>query len=648
MKKHILLLFIMFVPMLLNAQSRAGYINAGDESMLKNDGFAAIGYYEQASQYSEDAELYLKKAEAYFSVFDYSRALSNSEKARKESTDSPTKKSASLLTCELLKRSGRINEAINLLVEMNDSSLVKILSELKESLKSFADTAWINIIPLGPSINSGFSEVAPAPLGDSILYYSSMRFPKKGDNNQTVSKILSSKITDNNYGNAVPLADNINSSSYNNANVSISPDGKIMVFCRCKYDENNVLQCDLYESVLKDGKPGNAVKLNSDINASNSTSTQPCISTDVNKGYQLFFASDRKGGEGKLDIYSCFRNANGVYTKPVNAGNKINSSENDITPFLDKNGDTLYYASDRSGGIGGYDLYKVALKNNLPETTSTILPLPFNSGYNDLFYSRSYGRNQQRYLVSNRPPAAKIDGDACCYDIFVINDKAPDTTKREIIAAISPSKGLNDPAFFFHPETPADKVIGQLATLLPLSLYFDNDFPDPKSRKTTTISRYADLLNGYMNRQKEYYSQQRAENDKELINNFFTDSVNGNYQRLSLISNSLKMVFSANSQIKVKLKIEGRASSLADSDYNVILSARRINSLLNYWKEWNQGELMKYVDSGQLQIIEDPSGEKNAAGKVSDDAKDKSRSIYSIDAALQRKIEITEITLTKP
>ena len=98
----------------------------------------------------------------------------------------------------------------------------------------------------------------------------------------------------------------------------------------------------------------------------------------------------------------------------------------------------------------------------------------------------------------------------------------------------------------------------------------------------------------------------------------------------------------------MKLKIEGRASSLADSDYNVILSARRINSLLNYWKEWNQGELMKYVDSGQLQIIEDPSGEKNAAGKVSDDAKDKSRSIYSIDAALQRKIEITEITLTKP
>ncbi len=648
MKKIVILLILFLYPIVNFAQSRAGYINAGDECMVKNDGFSAIGFYEQAAAYSEDADLFLKTAKAYFSVNDYSKALLNSEKARKEATTTEIKKSSILLTGELLKRTGRYKDAISLLKETNDSSLVNEIAELEKSQLAATDTAWINVIPLGPTINSGFSEVAPVAIGDTILYYSSMRFPKKGDINQTVSKILSSTISENDYGNALPLADNINSSSYNNANVSVSPDGKIMVFCRCKYDENNTLQCDLYESILKEGKPGNAVKLNSDINASNSTSTQPCITTDVNKGYQLFFASDRKGGEGKLDIYTCFRNANGVYSKPINVGSKINSAENDITPFLDKNGDTLFFASDRSGGLGGYDLYKVALKNNQPDGFAACLSIPFNSGYNDLYYSNSYGKTQRRYLVSNRPPASKIEGDACCYDIFSIKDKAPDTTKRIIPDIASNTKGLNDPTFFFNPGTPVDRVISQLATLLPLSLYFDNDYPDPKSRKTSTLRRYEDLLSGYMSRQKEYQSQQRAENDKVLINNFFTDSVNGNYQRLSLISNSLKMVFDANPGIKVKLKIEGRASSLADSDYNVILSARRISSLLNYWKEWNQGELMKFVNSGQLILIEDPSGEKNAAGKVSDDAKDKLRSIYSLDAALQRKIEITEITLTKP
>jgi tetratricopeptide (TPR) repeat protein len=648
MKKIVILLILFLYPIVNFAQSRAGYINAGDECMVKNDGFSAIGFYEQAAAYSEDADLFLKTAKAYFSVNDYSKALLNSEKARKEATTTEIKKSSILLTGELLKRTGRYKDAISLLKETNDSSLVNEIAELEKSQLAATDTAWINVIPLGPTINSGFSEVAPVAIGDTILYYSSMRFPKKGDINQTVSKILSSTISENDYGNALPLADNINSSSYNNANVSVSPDGKIMVFCRCKYDENNTLQCDLYESILKEGKPGNAVKLNSDINASNSTSTQPCITTDVNKGYQLFFASDRKGGEGKLDIYSCFRNANGVYSKPINVGSKINSAENDITPFLDKNGDTLFFASDRSGGLGGYDLYKVVLKNNQPDGFAACLSIPFNSGFNDLYYSNSYGKTQRRYLVSNRPPASKIEGDACCYDIFSINDKAPDTTKRIIPDIASNTKGLNDPTFFFNPGTPVDRVISQLATLLPLSLYFDNDYPDPKSRKTSTLRRYEDLLSGYMSRQKEYQSQQRAENDKVLINNFFTDSVNGNYQRLSLISNSLKMVFDANPGIKVKLKIEGRASSLADSDYNVILSARRISSLLNYWKEWNQGELMKFVNSGQLILIEDPSGEKNAAGKVSDDAKDKLRSIYCLDAALQRKIEITEITLTKP
>lgn len=648
MKKLILFLIVLLSVNVLQAQSRAGYISAGDECIQKNDGFAAIGFYEQAAVYSEDADLYLKTANAYFMVSDYSRAIFNSEKARKETTDPTIKKSATLLGGELLKRTGRYSDAIALLKETNDSSYNSTIAELEKSKAAAADTAWINVLPLGSSINSGFSEVAPVSLGDSILYFSSMRFASKGDKSQITSKILASRITEGNFGNPQPLAESINSASYNNANLSVSPDGKVMVFCRCKYNDNNLLQCALYESVLKDGKLGNAVKLNSDINVANSTSTQPCISTDITKGYQLFFTSDRKGGEGKLDIYSCFRNANGTYSKPTNAGKKVNTAENEITPFIDKIGDSLYFSSDRSGGLGGYDLYKIAIKNNEVASNSDLLSIPYNSGYNDLYYSHSYSKTQMRFLVSNRPPAAKIDGDACCYDIFSISDKAPDTTKQNQIAQINPRNGLNDPAFIFNPETPADQVISQLATLLPLSLYFDNDYPDPKSRKTTTFSRYEDLLAHYIGRQNEYLNQQRLENDKLLINNFFKDSVNGNYQRLALISNSLKMLFSANSQIKVKLKIEGRASSLAESDYNVILSARRISSLLNYWREWNGGELMRHVESGQLFLIEDPAGEKNAAGKVSDDAKDKSRSIYSIDAALQRKIEITEITLTKP
>ncbi len=648
MKKILLLLILLFSVVANYAQSRAGYINAGDECIIKNDGFSAIGFYEQAAAYTEDAELFLKKANAYFSVNNYSRALLNSEKARKNTIDKGTHQSATILSSELLKRTGRYSDAIDILKAENDSTFNERVTELEKSKKQSSDSAWINVIPLDASINSGFSEVAPIAIDDSILYFSSMRFPKKGDGAQTTSKILSSIITNNNYGTAIPLADNINSAAYNNANISVSPDGKIMVFCRCKYNDKNVLECDLFESVLNEGKPGNAVKLNSEINAANSTSTQPCITTDITKGYQLFFSSDRNGGQGKLDIYSCYRNANGVYSKPKNVGNTINSSDNEITPFLDKNGDTLFFSSDRSGGLGGYDLYKIAVRNAEPIGQAICLSFPFNTGYNDLYYSHSYGKSSRRYLVSNRPPAAKIEGDACCYDIFSIADKALDTTKQDKIDPIIPRNGLDDPKFDFNTETPADSVIRQLSTLLPLSLYFDNDYPDPKSKKSSTISQYEDLFNNYLGKLITYQKQQRFKSDTTLISKFFNDSINGNYKRLTLISNSLKMVFSSNPSINVKLKIEGRASSLADSDYNVILSARRISSLLNYWKRWSEGELMKYVDNGQLILIQDPAGETHAAGKVSDDAKDKSQSIYSIDAALQRKIEITEITLTKP
>mgnify|MGYP001457052441 CR=1 FL=1 len=62
MKKFTFLFILLLHPIVNFAQSRAGFINAGDECMAKNDGFSAIGYYEQAAAYSEDAGLFLKTA----------------------------------------------------------------------------------------------------------------------------------------------------------------------------------------------------------------------------------------------------------------------------------------------------------------------------------------------------------------------------------------------------------------------------------------------------------------------------------------------------------------------------------------------------------------------------------------------------------
>ena len=80
--------------------------------------------------------------------------------------------------------------------------------------------------------------------------------------------------------------------------------------------------------------------------------SHPSISPN---GQLLYFVSDMKGGLGGMDIWYSSRN-NGIWSKPINAGKLVNSTNNEVFPFLTKNG-TLYFASNKPGGKGGYDIY---------------------------------------------------------------------------------------------------------------------------------------------------------------------------------------------------------------------------------------------------------------------------------------------------
>jgi hypothetical protein len=84
---------------------------------------------------------------------------------------------------------------------------------------------------------------------------------------------------------------------------------------------------------------------------------------------------------------------------------------------------------------------------------------------------------------------------------------------------------------------------------------------------------------------------------------------------------------------------------LAESRYNVILSNRRIVSLENYWKNRLGGRLKEALDKNTLLLEFIPAGEEKSAANVSDDLRDLSKSVYSREAALERRIELTSIDL---
>jgi hypothetical protein len=83
--------------------------------------------------------------------------------------------------------------------------------------------------------------------------------------------------------------------------------------------------------------------------------TAPCASPD---GVWLYFVSDRVGGLGGYDIYRARLDANGQPADPEDLGSQINTSANDGSPFLSFDGYHMHLASDRAGGLGGYDLYR--------------------------------------------------------------------------------------------------------------------------------------------------------------------------------------------------------------------------------------------------------------------------------------------------
>lgn len=159
----------------------------------------------------------------------------------------------------------------------------------------------------------------------------------------------------------------------------ISPDGKELIFTFC--DQRRTYGgCDLYQSVLVDGKWSQAKNLGGHFNTEWFDS-QPSLSGD---GQTLYFTSARKGGVGKNDIWYSTKNQDGSWSKPVNAGDIINTRGDDEAPFIHKDGLTLYFSSDGRKGLGQLDLF-LARKQHWSDSWSDVqhFPYPINTLYDD-------------------------------------------------------------------------------------------------------------------------------------------------------------------------------------------------------------------------------------------------------------------------
>ena len=139
------------------------------------------------------------------------------------------------------------------------------------------------------------------------------------------------------------------------------------------------------------------------------------------KGDILYFASNRPGGFGGFDIYvSYFKD--GEWTYPENLGSKINSSGNEVTPYFD--GEQLYFSSDYHKGLGGLDVFKSHVYNG-SWTYAANMGNGINSPEDD-FYFVNYDNSNSSYVTSNRM------GGRGSYDIYMINQGTIESEIQEV------------------------------------------------------------------------------------------------------------------------------------------------------------------------------------------------------------------------
>ncbi len=185
-------------------------------------------------------------------------------------------------------------------------------------------------------------------------------------------------------------------------------------------------------------------------------------------------------------------------------------------------------------------------------------------------------------------------------------------------------------------------------TGLPVVLYFDNDYPDPRTRATRTVLTYDETVEAYLAKQNEFLAafnktakNAPGEETTQDVANFFASEVQLGYSKLMEFSALLSGYLSQGHSLEVVL--EGYASPLAKNDYNRNLTARRISSVINHFYDYNGGLFKQYLSNGQLRIRVDPFGEERANQNISDDERNRKSSVYSIGASRERKVMIKEI-----
>jgi tetratricopeptide (TPR) repeat protein len=397
-RKNSFLLLLLFSSLLMLPQSKEHkkqvkkHLKEGQVYFYQEDYYKAWQAYRKVLQL--DAKNEVAGVNGVICIFKLNYSADSAFAISKNLAES-TQPDAKFYLAKIRQQQRSFDEAIALLEAYNVLPAEKRLESQAETdyliqccrnAKIFMAHPLRSIVKnMGQEINSPYSDYVPVILPDeSAIYFTSRRAGssnnKKDETGSYYEDVYVSYKQSNQYNRAQNIGTPVNSET-NDACVAISPDGQRMIIYRTSPD---LLTGDLYISKMgRDKKWGEPEKMGKEIN-SEFIETSACFSNDTS---EIYFSSNRPGGFGGKDIYRVRKTPSGQWAMPFNLGPAINTERDDDAPFLHPDGITLYFSSQGHNTMGGYDVFKSLLDpatNQFSEAEN--LGYPINDVGNDIFF----------------------------------------------------------------------------------------------------------------------------------------------------------------------------------------------------------------------------------------------------------------------
>lgn len=384
---------------------------------------------------------------------------------------------------------------------------------------------------------------------------------------------------DGKWQKAEPLSSMINTPIFNEGAQSISPDGKYLFFTGCNRPDG-LGRCDIYLS-RKEGKQwGKAINLGTTINTE-FWESQPSISAD---GNTLYFVSNRPGGLGSYDIWKSTLNEESKWTAPVNLGPSINTVYDESTPFIHPDGKTLYFSSDGWPGMGNKDIFFSQLTDQKWSTPKN-LGYPINTFNEEIGFIVSADGSEG--LFSSNLGGGFGDVDIYRFKLPEMNKPMPvtyvkgivkDKDSHELLEASIVVVDLKTDLAVFNDNTSPET--GDFLTVLPLGTTYSFDVEAP----------------GYLFYSK-HYDLEKFDNSKPFevelllakikvganatLSNIFFET--NKYELLpnSMVELNLLVDFLTTND-KLEIEIQGHTDTVGDNKLNEKLSQNRAKAVYNF------------------------------------------------------------------